>query len=472
MRVCLILEGSYPHITGGVSSWVHQLILGLPGVEFALFTISPEEDQPLRYELPANVVEHRDIVIGAHYRSRSRPAVEPLMEAVGRLHGRMWADEDVDMEAFLRRLPVGSYPYQEGVSSRDGWQMVTEQNQRHNPIYAFADYFWAWKGSHDMLLTVLGSELPDADIYHPVSTGYAGLAAVAAKVRRGGHLVLTEHGLYHKEREMEIRRAGFVRGYQRDMWIKIYNRLSRVTYQYADLIISLFEHNRRLQIELGAPADRCVVVPNGIDVEYFSGLRDGKKREGFHVGLVGRVVPIKDIKTFISMARIVADRVPEAMFHCIGPTDEDPAYYEDCKLLVESLRLSDRFLFTGRADVREYYGFLDVLLLTSVREAQPLVILEAYCAGLPVVSTRVGNVAELLDYDERFLSPSKDPETLAGGVMYVHDHPGEMEELNRKNRRRVLSFYDRTQLHRRYDEIYRQTLAAPPVGLASHEAVD
>ena len=60
--------------------------------------------------------------------------------------------------------------------------------------------------------------------------------------------------------------------------------------------------------------------------------------------------------------------------------------------------------------MRTYYEFLDVLLLTSVREAQPLVILEAYAAGLPVVSTRVGNVPELLDYDERFLASSQDAE--------------------------------------------------------------
>jgi glycosyltransferase involved in cell wall biosynthesis len=159
------------------------------------------------------------------------------------------------------------------------------------------------------------------------------------------------------------------------------------------------------------------------------------------------------------MARIVADHIKDAVFYCIGPTDEDPAYYEDCKLLVESLRLTECFHFTGRADVREYYAFLDVLLLTSVREAQPLMILEAYCAGLPVVSTKVGNVPELLDYDDRFLSPSKDPEKLAAGVNYIHDNPGEVAEINRRNRERVLSFYDRKELHSRYRRIYEETLA-------------
>jgi glycosyltransferase involved in cell wall biosynthesis len=310
-----------------------------------------------------------------------------------------------------------------------------------------------------MMFAVLGDSAPQADLYHPVSTGYAGLAALSAKIRTGKPLILTEHGLYHKEREMEIRKTQFVRGYQRDMWIGIYNNLSRLSYRYADLIIALFEQNRRLQIELGAPEAKTRVIPNGIDVPFYSQVTR-RSREGFHVGLVGRVVPIKDIKTFISMAKIVSETIPQAVFHCIGPTDEDPGYFEDCRILVESLKLADRFHFTGRQDVREYYSFLDVLLLTSVREAQPLVILEAYCAGVPVVATRVGNVAELLDYDDRFIAPSKDPEKLAAGVRFVHEHPEEMRIIVEKNRDRVVRFYDRDKVFQTYGELYRRYIDA------------
>jgi polysaccharide biosynthesis protein PelF len=166
------------------------------------------------------------------------------------------------------------------------------------------------------------------------------------------------------------------------------------------------------------------------------------------------VVPIKDVKTFILMARIVGETIPDARFHCVGPFDEDPAYYEDCRVLVQSFHLEDRFHFAGKQDVREYYSFLDVLVLTSVREAQPLVILEAFAAGLPVVSTTVGNVPELLGYDERFLAPSKDAETLARCVGIVHDRPEEMAETVRANIDKVERFYDKAAVFRRYREIY------------------
>jgi glycosyltransferase involved in cell wall biosynthesis len=121
---------------------------------------------------------------------------------------------------------------------------------------------------------------------------------------------------------------------------------------------------------------------------------------------------------------------------------------------VESFQLSGRFTFTGKADVREHYSFLDVLLLTSIREAQPLVILEAFAAGVPVVSTRVGNVPELLDYDERFLAASKDAGKLAQAVRYVHDHPSEMVGLAKKNRQKVDRFYDKARVYAQYLEIY------------------
>ncbi len=454
-RVCVILEGSYPYITGGVSSWMHELISQIPEVDFVVYSISPKSDQEMRYRLPENVVEHRDIVLSNAQRSTRRsPDKRRLFENLREFHTRLEAGSLADFDKIAALMPPGYFAYRDSYTTDIGWEMVTRGNQVGNPIYPFSDYFWAWKSAHDMLFTVIGAKAPKADLYHAISTGYAGLAAVVAKLRTGKPFLLTEHGLYHKEREMEIRRVRYIRGYQRDMWIKTYNGLSRLAYQHADLTIALFEYNRRMQIELGASEEHTRVIANGIDIERFSSIKR-TEREGFHVGLVGRVVPIKDIKTFISMSRIIHDRYPDAQFYCIGPTDEDPAYFQDCKTMVKSFRLEDCFHFTGRADVREYYSFIDVLLLTSVREAQPLVILEAYAAGIPVAATNVGNVPELLDYDDRFLSPSKDPQKLAEAVVYIREHPEEMREVVEQNRRKTTSFYDRKSVFKSYLEIYR-----------------
>ena len=458
--VCVILEGSYPYITGGVSAWVQDLITNLPDIAFTLLTISALPDQTLRYELPDNVVGHSDILLVTTGGRRRVRKPRDLVRRTVRSHDNLDRGLPFDLEQIVASHPVGYSMAEDAVGSRESWELIARRNDQRDPVYPFSEYFWSWKSTHDGLFSIVGAEIPEADIYHAISTGYAGLAGSVAHLRTGRPLLLTEHGLYHKEREMEIMRAEYVRGYKRDMWTRMFTQLSRITYGYSAEIIALFEHNRRLQIELGAPRHKTSVIPNGIDVERFTVER--VERPGFHVALVGRVVPIKDIKTFILAAKIVNARVPDLHVHCVGPTDEDPGYYADCERLVASLDLQQVFEFTGRQDVLEYYSFIDVLMLTSIREAQPLVILEAYAAGVPVVSTRVGNVPELLDFDERFLADQKDAEKLASGVLYLHDHPDERRNLVAQNRDTVERFYEKSVLHRSYADLYQRHLSRPP----------
>ena len=464
MRVCFVIEGSYPYITGGVSSWVHDLIQGLGEIDFVLWTISPDSKTPLRYTLPENVIEHRNIVLTQPTQTRRKkkepriPRVKKsmLIREIIRAHGKMAKGEPQPLKSLIEAIPEGSNQLSNAIRYPQIWNFITHHNQKNNPIYPFSDYFWAWKSAHELIYTAFTSPAPEADVYHAVSTGFAGLAALCAKYRKGKPFILTEHGLYHKEREMEIRKSEFVRGYQRDMWIKTYNRMSKLCYTEADRITALFAENRMHQLEMGANPENTYVIPNGIPLDRFAVQR--KPREGFHVGLVGRVVPIKDIKTFINAAKIILDTYSDATVHCIGPTDEDPGYYEDCQLLVESLGITDRFLFTGRQNVLEYYAFLDVLMLTSIREAQPLVILEAWCANVPAVATNVGNIGEMLDYNPHYLSPPKNPQKLAENVFYIREHAQEVAQTMEKNRKLLETVYSRDVLINRYRELYKDTL--------------
>jgi hypothetical protein len=73
--VCLLLEGTYPYVTGGVSSWVHQLVTAMPDRTFALFHIGARADAGLepRYALPKNVVAFEEMFL-----FDDAPAAEPL----------------------------------------------------------------------------------------------------------------------------------------------------------------------------------------------------------------------------------------------------------------------------------------------------------------------------------------------------------------------------------------------------------
>lgn len=462
--VCIIAEGSYPYITGGVSSWIQDIISGLTDYNFIVLAISADEDQEVKYKLPDNVIKLEDRYLTNREEGRNKKVSKDFFNMIQDAHRGMMEEQDFSLlEKIVLHMQKHQYDLDQLVGHLKSWEMICHFGLEHNPLYPFSEYYWAWLASHRTLLKVLTWQVPEADLYHTISTGYSGLMAAVAKIVYNKPVLLTEHGLYNKEREIDIKRATWVKGYQRDLWINIFNDLSKVTYDYSDLVISLFEHNRNIQISQGATRDKTMVIPNGIDIDRFLDLKTEKK-EDYCVGIVARVVPIKDVKNFIIAAKIVSGSIENVKFYIIGPEDEDEVYQEECLQLVANFKLEEKIIFTGKADVTKYYSFLDVMVLSSIREAQPLVILEAYAAGIPVVSSRVGNVPEMLDYDNDLLAAPKDSQQLANGIIKLYREPEYYSKLVKKNRDKVLGFYDKRDLIKKYNEIYSEYIQRGEAG--------
>lgn len=89
------------------------------------------------------------------------------------------------------------------------------------------------------------------------------------------------------------------------------------------------------------------------------------------------------------------ERVPALKLWIMGPWEEEEEYARECFELVESMGLED-VVFTGRINVRDYYGRMDMTILTSISEGQPLTILESFAAHKPVIATDVGNCRGLV----------------------------------------------------------------------------
>jgi len=139
------------------------------------------------------------------------------------------------------------------------------------------------------------------------------------------------------------------------------------------------------------------VIPNGIDFDRYAEVARADKGRKPTVALIGRVVPIKDVKTFIRAVAVVKREVPDVEALVLGPEDEDPAYAGECRDLVRILGLEGTLRFMGRQNLADWLGRIDALALTSVSEAQPLVILEGGAAGVPTVATDVGACREMLE---------------------------------------------------------------------------
>jgi glycosyltransferase involved in cell wall biosynthesis len=185
------------------------------------------------------------------------------------------------------------------------------------------------------------------------------------------------------------------------------------------------------------------------------------------VGFVGRVVPIKDVISFIQACNLaMADVVLDVRI--IGPIGEDPAYVRRCVTLVETLGLTSSVVFTGPQPAHLIYSDLDVVVLTSFSEGQPLVILEAYAAGLPVIATDVGACREMIEgrsAPDRLLGGSgivtrvgTASETAAALVRLARD-PALRRRLGLAGRKRVVGFYRRQDMIESYRGLYREMVS-------------
>lgn len=473
--VCLIVEGTYPYVVGGVSSWVHQIVTGLPEVRFSLVTLLADPDTPRvrRYELPPNVVEQRDVFLfGPWAEATPREPSRELVRAIEAFH----APEASRCPAFATLQRLWSSPAGASLlTARASWRMLKALYARAGHQVSFLDYFWTWRALHGPLFRLLDTPLPAAPVVHALSTGYAGFLAAIAK-QRGARMALTEHGLYVLEREIEIFDSRHIgrglpekdRARLKDWWRRGFRFTGELAYASADRVVTLHGTNRELQIALGAAPEKVVIVPNGIHAESFAPLRRARdwRDRPFRVGLIGRVVAIKDVQTFLRAVHLARQEVLlEALV--LGPLDEEPDYVAECQRLVAGWGLEKTVRFLGRVDVRAHLPELDLHVLTSVSESQPLVVLEAAAAGVPTVATDVGCCRELLEGrtpEDRALglsgmvTPAASPEATARAIVALARDPAAHARMAEAGVTRVERFYRLDAVFDYYRELYR-TLA-------------
>ncbi len=333
--VCLILEGTYPYVVGGVSKWTHTLIKNLSHLKFSIVHLYEERKETMKYSIPENV--------------------ESIVE--------------IDIKNGL------------------GFK------------FDFSDVL-------DLI--------PPAKVYHCLSTGFAGILGLQIKSKTGKPLILTEHGIYWKELEFGVYEVEC--GFKifknekeknniciaRREFMRIFKEIALRCYLEADLVTTVCKYNLEQQLSLipeqmvGNVKDKFKVIENFIEPEFFNS-RERSTRDEKTVTFIGRVVPIKDVKTFIKAMPLILQNFQNVKFLIVGDLTQDSDYAFECIELVSSLGVSEKVKFTGEAKALDYLKSTDVLVLPSVSEAQPLIILESIASGVPVVATSTGGIPEILN---------------------------------------------------------------------------
>ncbi|MEW5768652.1 MAG: GT4 family glycosyltransferase PelF [bacterium] len=244
------------------------------------------------------------------------------------------------------------------------------------------------------------------------------------------------------------------------LWMERF--LAKITHKI--ITVSQKQREEILAYGIGDP-NKVISIPLGLELDRFINLEPlkGSLRKELNlsgqevlIGIVARLVPIKDHSCFLSAARIVARRHPEAKFLVVG----DGELREQLEKQTKKLGLEDRVIFLGfRGDLERVYADLDMVVLSSLNEGLPVAVIEAMASGLPVVATRVGGVIDLVE-DEATgrLVPPNDPQALAEGILELLASPTEASKMGRLGRKKVYPSLSAGRLVKDIENLYEELI--------------
>ncbi|GHA20515.1 lipopolysaccharide glycosyltransferase, putative [Streptomyces purpurascens] len=453
----MLTEGTYPHVHGGVSTWCDQLVKGMPEVDFHIVSLTGSGREPVTWDLPPNVYAHTSVPTWGPRPGRSRP---PYGKARRRF-------TDTYERFLLSFLDPGS-PTDFGTSlnelaelARDGRLSAALRTES-----ALRSLMWIWTMPHlptaaarptvhdaltatDLLehaLRPLGVRIPEDSVAHAVSSGLATLPALAARHLDGVPFLLTEHGIYLRERYLGYRRDA-QRWPVKAFMLGFYRELNSYGYRAADLITPCNQYNRRWEERGGADAGKIRTVYNGVDPAAFP--HAGPEPEVPTLSWCGRIDPIKDLETLIRAYAMVRAEMPATRLRLFGPVPPGgEAYLTRLEKLAAELGVTDGLTFEGRiTEVRRAYAAGHLVMLSSISEGFPFSIIEAMSCGRTTVSTDVGGVREAVG-DTGLVVPPREPEKMAAAALTLLKDDRRRLELGELSRRRVI---DRFTLRRSVD---------------------
>ena len=464
MRVCIVVEGCYPYVTGGVSSWVHGLIQSFPKLEFVILSIisSRSMSGKFTYQLPENVTEVHELYLeDVDWNRKGRKKLKLNKTEYQAFHSLVH-NRNVEWEAVFRLFQEKPVSLDKLLMGEDFLKIVREYYDQNYSQLVFSDFLWTVRSVYLPLLFTLKMKLPKADLYHCMATGYAGVLGSMAKELYGSRFLISEHGIYTREREEELLRADWVQGVYKNIWIDQFKKMSKLAYEKADLVTSLYEYARELQVDLGCPVEKTMVTPNGVALERLTDIpgRTEEDEGKINVGAVLRVTPIKDVKTMIQAFSFAKEREPRLKLWIMGPRDEDEGYARECLEQAETLGVTD-VVFTGRIDIRDYLGRMDMTILTSISEGQPLTILEGFAAHKPAIATDVGNCRGLIygendDFgDAGIVVHIMNVEEIAQAMVDLARNESMRLQMGENGYQRVVSGYQIGHMRSKYRKIYK-----------------
>ncbi|MGW1941283.1 GT4 family glycosyltransferase PelF [Streptomyces goshikiensis] len=462
-RVTLLTEGTYPHSHGGVSVWCDQLVQGMPDFDFDVIAVTGTGREPVVWDLPGHVVGVRPVPMWGDPPEGHAPR--------GRAHRRLSAVYEQFLTALLDPCAedrFGPSLYAMARAAADG---ALSPFLRGDHAVAILAAVWNRPGIaarearptlRDALtatsllehaLRPLAAPPPQQGVAHAVSGGVAVLPGLAGLDRYEVPLLLTEHGVYLRERYLGYRTAPY-RWPVKAVVLGFFRLLAEESYRRAALITPGNRYNRLWEEQGGADPQAIRTVYNGVDPAAFPPA--GPEPQAPTLSWAGRVDPIKDLETLIRAFALVRERVPEARLRLFGGTPRGgEAYRERCEALARDLGHADAVTFEGRVeDIKDAYAAGNVVMLSSISEGFPFTLIEAMSCGRATVSTDVGGVREAVG-DAGLVVPPRDPAAMAEAALELLGDAGRRAAMGEAARLRVIEQFTLRQTIDTFRSIYQ-----------------
>ncbi|MFD6421384.1 GT4 family glycosyltransferase PelF [Streptomyces sp. NPDC060198] len=479
-HVTLLTEGTYPHSHGGVSVWCDQLVQGMPDIDFDVIAVTGTGREPTVWDLPAQVSRVTSVPMwgdppeGRAPRGRARARlgeawerfltalVDPSAESgfAPALYTMARAASAGMLSPFLRGdTAIGVLT---SVWNRPGLAIRESEPSLHDALTAVSLLEHA--------LRPLSAKPPEHGVAHAVSGGVAVLPGLAALERHGVPLLLTEHGVYLRERYLGYRTAPY-RWPVKAVVLGFFRLLAEETYRQASLVTPGNRYNRLWEEEGGAAPESIRTVYNGVDPAAFPMAGPEPLRPT--LSWAGRVDPIKDLETLIRAFALVREKMPDARLRMFGGTPRGgEAYRERCEALAAELGHGDAVVFEGRVDdIKDAYAAGNVVMLSSISEGFPFTLIEAMSCGRATVSTDVGGVREAVG-DTGLVVPPRDPGAMAAAALELLGDAGRRRTMGEAARLRVVEQFTLRQTVDTFRAIYLELPALGPRHQADPRGAD
>jgi len=330
-------------------------------------------------------------------------------------------------------LPFSAFPYHN--FSKLPRIEHTEKYDLHYPRYVYAvpkKYFYPITGisyAHFVSRYAIKNIKPKPDLIHAHFSYPDGFGMIGLAKKWNIPLVISALGTIE-------RKVAYEGSYTSRQIIKAMN--------FADKVLSVSEDLKLHIVNLGINENNVIVVPNGVDTEKFKPAGKENARKLLNLPLdkniilfVGALRSIKGVDYLIEAAKNFVDSNTE--LYLVG---RDDGLKKSLKKMAQDFKITDFIKFIGpvnHKDIPLWVSASDILVLPSLSEGRPNVVLEALACEVPVVATDVGGIPELIINGETgYLVPAKNPLELSEKVNKLLGDENQREKMGKFGRKSII----------------------------------